>query len=1260
MILLMKRSILHLLVSAVLGAPAFTAPYILSGSVGNSSPGLAWGTAANWSPAGLPTLHDHAIVAATGNVDVRGSTLGGAAEVQDLSFTGTATVTLQNSSSGAAMVLSLNGARGATVPLISATGNVARTIAGMGTGATPQPLGLQLKASGTVDVSAGSLAISAKISEDGMARQLTKTGTGTLVLSGRNSYSGGTVVSAGVLELNGANAGNGRVKGAVTVGSGAELRVTGGDGTGLGFNSGNKVDSLVVNGGLVSAAESAHLWSAAVTMTGGELRSNGGKSDAEAANFFHWGKSTLTTQASERSAVVSGRVHVRNDASSFITMNVADGPAAVDLLVSAALTQSGGKCGIIKQGDGTLAFTGAVNLAGVLTVEAGTLDVSAAKLGPDVQFNVSNRAFLKLPAKSAHKVFVAGEKLPAGTWGPPGSVATGAAIYESAIFSGAAVTTLTNAEPSARERWRGMHYGMLVHYVWGGSGNETRRMDGSQTGSLDEVANEFDAPGFAEDLSSAGVEYVIFTAWHSNFVPLFNSSAVLKNYGFQRNSTRDVVGDMVAAVKAKGIRVLLYANIGQVSVHYDGRWNNLMEDIFAEMLERYDIDGFFMDENDPGGNMSWDFSRVARAIHLRKPDAVTVQNFYGNLYTWDGAVGESGPADVNLSPNIMWTGNAPYAQVIAQTWSAQAKKIPTPNPGARRSAEGIYRGTVVAAGSRTDGGGIMWSAGPYPGNGTWLNPATNQREFVGRWEPGVLEAMQGAGKFIAPVAEAIKGVRPSNSWRPQGFVGNLEWGVATRKLDDSREYIHVLNPPKTKTLKLPPPNDGKVFKNARLLPSGRPVALAQSPAGVTLTLGATDQWDKLNTVIAMDVAAQGGRGLSNNDSTAVRYTGASWTWLRNRGLGEYGDDAHIATANGDSCTFTFDGTDVEIIASRGPTRGAMHVILDNVSQGIVNLQTPTPIHRTVVFSKAGMARDPHTLRLVKMNGGDIAVDAFRVTELIDNTDPDLIFGALSNYNNTETKPNGIGHVVYGPNWNYQRRDWTEHNGDIHYAQWNGTEATIHFTGTGIVWEGNRQGVVDFHLDGKFVKQTNMGSLGGRSNLVGYEVSGLKPGEHTLRFVKAGDTYVEFDNFRVYNDINDQWTAAPSPGAFKGTVATTKANEDLMVLNFTGHSADILAHENSEAATASIVLDGHTIAVGQYNILPVAQSRVYSSLTTALFEPGPHTLRITKKRGAQINVDTIRVYKQWPSASAPTTGVSAAEKQTSTKLEAHLPASHGRK
>ena len=470
---------------------------------------------------------------------------------------------------------------------------------------------------------------------------LAKSGSGTLALTATNTYSGGTTVHGGTLLLDGGAGGNTRIRGSLTVNQGATVSFANDDGTGLGFNNGAKVDALQVTGGTVTSPGIMHVWNLTADLTGGVLQSNNGTSTASGPQL-EWGGVTFNTHASDTPSILAGRIRFRSDFGGIHSFHVADGPAAHDLLVSAALTGSG-RNGMVKTGPGTMTLTGEVLIGGVITVEDGTLDLTSATLGPDLQINVANGARLRLSAVSSNKVFVAGQKLNAGTWGPPGSVATGTAQFESPVFTGGAVVTLTNTEPSARDRWLSSPYGLFVHYVFEG-GYVTRQMDGSPSPSLDFVANNFDAQGFADDVASMGVDYVVFTAWHSNFIPLFNSSAVVNNFGFQRNSSRDMIGDMVNAVRAKGIRVLLYANIGQVSVTYDQRWNDVMEDIFAEMLDRYDIDGFWLDENDPGGYMSWDFPRIARAIYQRKPDAVTVQNFYGNLYTWEGAVGESGPA----------------------------------------------------------------------------------------------------------------------------------------------------------------------------------------------------------------------------------------------------------------------------------------------------------------------------------------------------------------------------------------------------------------------------------------------------------------------------------------------------------------------------------------------------------------------------------------------------------------------------------------
>src|SRR5206468_2700423 len=84
---------------------------------------------------------------------------------------------------------------------------------------------ITLSGASTINTATGtSLTLSAAIGESA-ATAITKTGTGTLVLSGANTYTGATNVNAGILNAANSNA-LGTTAGGVTVANGAELQLT--------------------------------------------------------------------------------------------------------------------------------------------------------------------------------------------------------------------------------------------------------------------------------------------------------------------------------------------------------------------------------------------------------------------------------------------------------------------------------------------------------------------------------------------------------------------------------------------------------------------------------------------------------------------------------------------------------------------------------------------------------------------------------------------------------------------------------------------------------------------------------------------------------------------------------------------------------------------------------------------------------------------------------------------------------------------------
>ncbi len=215
---------------------------------------------------------------------------------------------------------------------------------------------------------------------------LTQNGTGTLTLGATNTYTGGTTVNSGTLAL-ARGGGAGAVRGVVTVNSGATLNLTANNA--LGYNAGQQVTTLNINGGTVSVTgnqgDEGYLTS--FNLTGGTLAyasTNGSAYQIAAGDTTTAATTTfpgITSNASATTSVISGGVEIRSGNLGF---NVASGTTAsgVDLLVSGLVTATG-TFGLTKTGAGVMALTGANTYTGGTTVSQGTLTVqgTGATLG---------------------------------------------------------------------------------------------------------------------------------------------------------------------------------------------------------------------------------------------------------------------------------------------------------------------------------------------------------------------------------------------------------------------------------------------------------------------------------------------------------------------------------------------------------------------------------------------------------------------------------------------------------------------------------------------------------------------------------------------------------------------------------------------------------------------------------------------------------------------------------------------------------------
>ena len=119
-------------------------------------------------------------------------------------------------------------------------------------------------------------------------------------------------------------------------------------------------------------------------------------------------------------------------------------------------------------------------------------------------------------------------------------------------------------------------------------------------------------------------------------------------------------------------------------------------------------------------------------------------------------------------------------------------------------------------------------------------------------------------------------------------------------------------------------------------------------------------------------------GVSNDTAPSIRYSGGSWAYYPARGLGDYQDDVHAATANGDSVTVTFTGTGISLVTETNSDEGTIAVCLDGASQGSVNAAATSRHAQQTIYATGSLPLGRHTLTLTKTGGSYLVIDRFDV------------------------------------------------------------------------------------------------------------------------------------------------------------------------------------------------------------------------------------------------------------------------------------------
>ena len=251
-----------------------------------------------------------------------------------------------------------------------------------------------------INVNSGTAIIDARIVDASGPSRLSKTGDGTLILDGANTYSGGTTISGGALQVS-ADGNLGAASGGLLFNDGALIT------TGT-FESTRAV-TLASEGGTFSPAADTTLTLAGTISGSGQLRKRGdGAVVLSGANTFSGGTllSAGVLQVSSDAALGDSNGSLELDGGTLRlganfdlaeTRAIAlDSAGSIDTngFTSTIAQAVGGAGALTKLGAGTLTLAGDNTYAGTTTIGAGTLQIGDGGTSGSITGDIANNSAL--------------------------------------------------------------------------------------------------------------------------------------------------------------------------------------------------------------------------------------------------------------------------------------------------------------------------------------------------------------------------------------------------------------------------------------------------------------------------------------------------------------------------------------------------------------------------------------------------------------------------------------------------------------------------------------------------------------------------------------------------------------------------------------------------------------------------------------------------------------------------------------------------
>ncbi|MBW8803162.1 MAG: RICIN domain-containing protein [Catenulisporales bacterium] len=162
----------------------------------------------------------------------------------------------------------------------------------------------------------------------------------------------------------------------------------------------------------------------------------------------------------------------------------------------------------------------------------------------------------------------------------------------------------------------------------------------------------------------------------------------------------------------------------------------------------------------------------------------------------------------------------------------------------------------------------------------------------------------------------------------------------------------------------------------------------------------------------------------NDTASGITYTGSGWSYNSGRPFGDYNNDVHATTNNGDSVGYTFTGSGIEALTELNNDEGSITVNVDGALNQTVNAAASGDrTAEQALVTVTGLAPGTHTIQLVKQGGSHMLLDGFVVIPAAIAPVHDITFSGITFEYTTWNAPTATGYID-----NQAGIQWTAGNG----------------------------------------------------------------------------------------------------------------------------------------------------------------------------------------------------------------------------------------